>query len=107
MNTESPTFLLANLGSDASQLFSYLERGEEKLARSAAARAQKIISRLLQDSRLKGGKREVEILREIIADALSERRSLQVTKEELEEYFLPFSLRVLYAGGETRNLQFQ
>ncbi len=86
---------MANLGSDVVQLFSHLERGDTRLATSAGTRAQKIITELLAHEELEGRIGEIEILRDIVNDALSEKRFLEVSKNELEDYFLPFSLRVV------------
>jgi len=86
---------MANLGSDVSQLFLHRERGEKQLAISAAGRAQKIISELLVHAELKDRTGEVKIVQSIIVDALSEKRLLEVSRDELEEYFMPFALRVL------------
>ncbi len=86
---------MANLGSDISQLFSHLERGETRLATSAAGRARKIVEKLLAHEELKGRTAEIEILRDIIDDALSGKPLFDVSRNELEDYFLPFSMRVL------------
>ena len=88
-------FLMANLGSDVSQLFSHLERGEQLLAVSAAGRAQKIVVELLMHPELQGRTGEVEMLQSIIQDTLSGKRLFEVSKNELEAYFMPFALRVL------------
>jgi len=88
-------FLMANLGSEVSQLFSYAERQKWDLARSANARAERIIGELLAREDLGGGKAEVEILRTVIEDLLSEHRRFSVAKSEIDDYFMPFSLRVL------------
>ncbi len=87
---------MANLGSDVSQLFSHLEKGETSLVTSAFGRTERVIAELLAHPELQGGTGEVETLRNVIADTLSEKRNLEVTKDELEEYFFPFSMRVLY-----------
>jgi len=89
------TFLMANLGSDMSQLFSYIDKGELEKAKSPAERANKIIDELLDHPELNGRKMEVEILRKIIEDAFSEERIFEVKKEEIEDYFMPFALRAL------------
>lgn len=95
MKTRTPAFLMANLGSDISQLFSHFEKKESHLVESAATRARKIITELLAHEELKGRTREVEILRDIIDDALSGKRLLDVSKDEIESYFMPFSLRII------------
>ncbi len=86
---------MANLGSDLSQLFSYIESNERVLAESAAARARRTIQELLGRPDLRAGTAEVRILKGVVDDALLEHRQLEVGKEEIENYFLPFSLRVL------------
>lgn len=85
---------MANLGSDVSQLFSHIEKGETRLAASAVKRARKIIEELLAHDKLMGRTGEVEILRDIINDAFSGKRLLDVSRDELEEYFLPFCTRI-------------
>jgi len=90
---------MANLGSDVSQLFSYLEKREVSLAASAAGRARKIIAELLTHTDLKGRTGEIEILQTVINDALSPKRFLAVSKDELEDYFMPFALRALRQKG--------
>lgn len=93
----TPVFLMANLGSEISLLFSCKEKGEKEMANGAAQRAEKIMSELLHHPELNGGKREVEILQEIITDSLSPTPQLQIKRKEMENYFLPFALRVLNA----------
>lgn len=95
MNVRTPMFLMANLGSDVSQIFMHLEKGEGLLATSAAGRARNIIVELLAHPDLKGRTGEIEVLQTIINDALAPRRFLDVNRDELEEYFMPFALRVL------------
>ena len=95
MNSRTPAFLMANLGSDVSQLFSHLEKGETLLATSAGRRAHRIIVELLAHQELHGRTGEIEILSDIIDDALSTKQLLDVDKDELESYFLPFSSRIL------------
>ena len=86
---------MANLGSDVSQLFSYLEKNDARLAQAAASRACAIIEELLRLPDIRGGAEEVEILRDIIEDAARGARRFEVSRAELEDYFVPFALRVL------------
>ena len=88
-------FLMANLGSDISQVFMHLERKEELQAASVAGRVRRTIAELMVHSDLTGRTGEIEILRTVIDDALSEKRHLDVSRKELEDYFMPFSIRVL------------
>ncbi len=90
-------FLMANLGSEMSQFFSYAESGEWNMAQHAAERAEKIIARLLEHRDLKGRTGEVEILKEIIHDTISRERRFVVKKSEIEDYFLPLALRAINA----------
>ncbi|OHA21406.1 MAG: hypothetical protein A2849_00270 [Candidatus Taylorbacteria bacterium RIFCSPHIGHO2_01_FULL_51_15] len=98
MIARTPAFLMANLGSDISQLFSHLERGESELAASAARRARGIMAELLRHKELQGRTGEIEVLQHIVSDALLEKPLLRVTKGELDAYFMPFSMRVLGEG---------
>ncbi|MBI2047586.1 MAG: hypothetical protein HYT27_00445 [Parcubacteria group bacterium] len=91
------TFLMANLGSEMSQLFSYTESGEWDMAQRAAERAEKIIAQLFEHRDLKGRTGEIEILREIIHDIISHERRFIVKKSEIEDYFLPLALRATHA----------
>ncbi|HCB35026.1 MAG: hypothetical protein A2W52_02355 [Candidatus Taylorbacteria bacterium RIFCSPHIGHO2_02_49_25] len=95
MKTRTTAFLMANLGSDISQLFSHIENGEARMVTSAAQRAGKIIAELLAHEELEGRTKEIEILRDIIDDALSGKRLFDVNKNDMEDYFMPFSIRVL------------
>jgi len=88
-------FLMANLGSEMSQLFSHIEKGELKLAGFAAVRADKIITELIARSDMKNRTKEIEILREIMKDVFEEKRCFAVKKIEIEEYFMPFALRAM------------
>lgn len=93
--TRTPLFLMANLGSEMSQLFSYTEKGELKMAESASARANRIIAELLLHPDMRGRGGEIEVLREVIKDVLMEKRHFSVSKGEIEEYFMPFAPRLM------------
>lgn len=93
----TPLFFTANLGSEVSQIFSHVEKGEFKMAESSATRAVKIIDELLKHSEMRGRTGEIEILKEVIKDAFSQRRRFKVKKSEIDEYFMPFALRFLRA----------
>ena len=96
MNTTRTTlFLMANLGSEVSQIFSYAEKGELKLAESARLRADRIIKELLAHPEMKGRTGEIEILKSVIEDLFARERQFAVNKTEIEEYFMPFALRLM------------
>ena len=88
-------FLMANLGSEVSQIFSYMEKGELKMAQSARSRANVIIAELLAHPDMKDRTGEVEILSEIIEDVFASSRHFEVKKSEIEAYFMPFAMRLM------------
>ena len=59
MRERTPLFLMANLGSEVSQLFLHLEKGERERSMSVTVRAQKIIEELLAHPELRGKTKEV------------------------------------------------
>jgi hypothetical protein len=91
----SPTFLMANLGSEVSQVFMYVERDNLEMARNSAERANKIIDELINHPELIGRTEEVEMVNKIISDLFSKERQLEVEQDEMEDYFMPFALRAL------------
>ena len=100
MNTQRTIqFLMANLGSEVARLFSFKRKGEFDQARSSSERASKIIDSLEKHPDIHGGRGEVEIMKEIINDAMSVKPKLHVTENELKSYFMPFSLRALAENG--------
>lgn len=86
---------MANLGSEMSQIFSYAEKSDLKLAESAASRALRIISELISHPEMKQRTGEIEILKDIIEDVLAKNHQFKVSKAEMEEYFMPFALRLM------------
>lgn len=96
MNTKrTPLFLMANLGSEVSQVFLYIEKGNTKLAQSALSRAERIIDELLICPELKGRTKEIEIVRDIIESTSSGSQNFQVKRVDIENYFQPFALRFM------------
>ncbi len=83
---------MANLGSDVSQLFLHREKGERKYAALAQERARKIIAELLRHAEVAGGTGEIKIMKDIIEDTTP---NTSIPRSQLEEYFMPFALRVL------------
>ncbi len=97
-SSRSAAFLMANLGSEVSQLFMHREQGEAKYANFARERAQKIIAELLEHPETQGRTGEIEILQKIVESTtriIEEQR--EIPRAQIEEYFLPFALRVLNA----------
>ena len=91
----TPLFLMANLGSDMSQLFLNLEKNDEKFANMSAVRAEKIVNELLAMPEMKSRVVEIEVIKDVIKDALSEKPLLNINKNQIEEYFMPFALRLM------------
>ena len=65
------------------------------MTESASSRADRIITELLLHPEMKGREGEIEILKEVVKDVLKKKRHFAVSKEEIEEYFMPFALRLL------------
>jgi hypothetical protein len=92
-------FLMANLGSEVSRLFAFKRRGEIDQARTSAERALKITTALEHHPRINGGRKEVEILKDIIKNAFLKKPKYHITEGELTAYFRPFSIRALAESG--------
>lgn len=88
-------FLMANLGSEVSQIFSYVNKGQPELAKSPAMRAQKIIDEMLTLTDVKGREGELEIIKEIMEDVLKRTGKYNLKQSDLDEYFLPFAVRLM------------
>ncbi len=91
----TPAFLMANLGSEVAQIFQFKNNNHLDMAKSSAERAYKIIDSFIVHRDAGEGKKEVEILRMIIKDSLSEKPELHISEDDLNSYFTPFAKRVL------------
>ena len=87
--------MMANLGSDMSQLFLNLEKNDEKFANMSAVRAEKIVNELLAMPEMKSRVQEIEVIKDVIKDSLSKKPLLNINKNQIEEYFMPFALRLM------------
>jgi hypothetical protein len=65
------------------------------MAKSSAERAYKIIDSFMILEDAGEGKKEVEIIRTIIKDVISEKPQLNISEKELNSYFIPFAKRVI------------
>jgi hypothetical protein len=101
MNPQRTTvFLMANLGIEIMRLFGYKKRGDMADARLSGERASKIIDSLESHPDINGGKREVEMIRDVmIEDALSDTPQYHITENNVNSYFMPFSMRALAESG--------
>ncbi len=89
----TPLFLMANLGSEFFQVFSFVKSGKRSRAEKAGARAQQIIADLKTSSDMHGRTFELDILSNIITDVLQQAPALFVTQEQMQSYFEPFVAR--------------
>ena len=95
MNTERTSlFLMANLGSEVSQIFSAKEKNNTNLLASAMTRAKGIILELknLPDTK---NNEEIDILADVINDLGETNPKYQISPEHLKSYFYPFAIRLM------------
>ena|SRR3989344_8809764 len=88
-------FLMANLGSEVSRLLSWKAKGNSLQIEKCHGRAKKIISEIKQLRDIGERSKEMEILRMVISDTASSSPSLRVTPKQLNDYFSPFTLRMM------------
>lgn len=101
MNTKrTPEFYLANLGSEVPAIFSAAERGDSVAEQSARKRAERIIADYRSVEKRPAAIQEVKIILDIIDDVCGGGKTYAVSKEDMEAYFMPFALKVLYGRGE-------
>ena len=94
MNTvRTPLFYMANLGGEFSRaLLEYQIKDFEKM-RNSIVRAKGIMRKIEEFPEMKGRTAELEILKSIIEDL--NQKKLEVNKEHLINYFIPFAARLL------------
>lgn len=83
---------MANIGAEASRLNGWLQRGDKNHAQNAAERALELIDLTIADKRLKGRRRELTRLREVICDLWTLQGDYDIKPELIESYFLPFAI---------------
>ena len=94
MNTEHTSiFLMANLGSEVSRIFSAKEKGNTNLLDGAISRSKDILSeiRVLPDMKTN---KEIDILEDIIND-MNNNQKYKIPGEQLQSYFLPFAKQIM------------
>ena len=95
MNTERTSlFLMANLGSEVSKIFSAKEKNNKNLLVNAITRAKAILLELkkLPDTR---NNEEIDILTLVIDDLGQEEKKYEIVPEHLKSYFYPFAIKVM------------
>ncbi len=94
MNADrTPLFYMANLGAEVSRLFAARNRGE-KAVEPALDRCKQIINDFLHVEEHVSRKREILLLKDVLEDVATGENRYNVSEEDLEEYFLPFALRL-------------
>jgi len=91
---------MANLGTEITRIFNFKEMGKIERARESARRASKIIESLVVHPNINGGKKEIEMIKEVmIDDVLSSTPQYRISKKNVADYFMPFSIRALAESG--------
>lgn len=91
----SSQFLMANLGSEVARLYASKDANNGERMAASSTRALHIVSELSAHPELQGRTGEIDILRDILTDAISTAPIYDVTRKDLEAYFMPFALRTL------------
>ena len=92
--TRTPLFLMANLGSEVSRIFSALESGKGDQAKLAYLRAGHIILQIKQFPEMLPRVEEINQLVRVLDELLKEKPKYQVSRGNMEAYFQPFILRL-------------
>lgn len=87
-NERTSLFLMANLGAEASRLFSAREVEDNDRITTSLTRAQSILDELSQLPDMKDRAEELLILRRALTEQI-------VTPRYLKSYFTPFALRLM------------
>ncbi len=97
MIQRSPLFLMANLGSEVSKIFSAHEKNNMEMLISAHRKAQEIISQIVLFPEMRSRIPEIEILSSVISDISVANPRFQVSQKNLKSYFYPFALQLMKA----------
>ena len=91
--TRTPLFYMANLGAEVVRLSTARERNASD-AKASLDRCLHILDEYEHVETSYGGRKEAETLRRVLADLLKDKRQYSVDAKQLEEYFMPFALRL-------------
>ena len=86
---------LANIGSEVSRVIHWQEAGDKVEKEKALERALELLDLTLADMHLPARRLELARLREALSDLFLGTREYDIPPESLEDYFLPFALRVM------------
>ena len=87
-------FLMANLGSEVTGIFSAKEKGDSLMLNMAIGRAKSILKKLKSLPDTKNNK-EIDILADVIDDLGQITPKYQIVPEHLKSYFYPFAMKVM------------
>jgi hypothetical protein len=93
-NERTSLFLMANLGSEVSKIFSAINKNNSPLLNDAFKRAETILHKIKDLPETKNNK-ELDILHDVIKDICQREGRYDIKQEHLESYFTPFALRLL------------
>ena len=91
--SRTPLFYMANLGSEISRALLEYQREDFKKMRNSIVRAKGIMEKIEEFPEMKGRTDELEILKSIIDDL--NQKKLEINKEHLLNYFIPFATRFM------------
>ena len=94
MNKRNSLFLMANLGSEFSKIFSHLDERNSNFFIYAMKKARSIIKELKSLPETKNNQ-EIDILESIIDDIDKNSRKYDVSKSQMNSYFYPFATRMM------------
>lgn len=86
---------MANLGSEVVGMYSALAKNDMDRCRKCHERAKKVIADWRGLETRESARAEVDKLEEVIDDLVSKAPKFNVSKADIESYFLPFALRLM------------
>ena len=93
-NERTSLFLMANLGSEVSKIFSAKKENDLEMLGMAMTKAKKILSELKNLPDTKDNK-EIDIFNDVIDDLGEMQQKYQISPENLISYFTPFAIRIM------------
>jgi hypothetical protein len=90
----TPVFLMANLGTEFSRIFTYRNNKNSTSFKVAISQIKNIISQLKSFPVGKNNS-EIDILLDIAEDVKNETNKYEVSGKDMDEYFYPFAIRCL------------
>lgn len=95
-NTErTPLFYMANLGAEVHRYFGFLDKKQVREAQSSKERAFDILRKILDFDSMQSRREEIETLIPVIENPSYLEGTLRETQRQLEDYFMPFSIRAM------------